>query len=396
MPTISLDFAADTLSLDLDAGTLVTECRGPEGVTGNAAIDLVAQALEAAGHVPPLAAHVVPGDQVVLAIVGDVPQIGAVREAIMGCVETAGVAGADVGVLRADPLDGTGLQTAEPGATPFDPAGEAATAYLAADADSRPLYLSRALVDADVVVAVGRFGWDASLAGRSLEGELWPAFGRRENRDSLVRAMLQDGRKALVDWRSELQDITWQLGVMASLRLVAGCGGTLHAACFGLPEEAARDARAAASGWRPRVDDPADVAVATLSSAAPRFRDLVRAVAAAARVAQPDATICVVGDLADPPGLVMTRWRQGVPLEPLLREAAESTDPAIVADALATRLLARALGDRRLVILSRLDQTVVEDFGFGYAGDVDVIERLANRAEHVVVLHEADLMLPLL
>jgi hypothetical protein len=396
VPTISLEFAADTLSLDLDAGTLVTECRGPEGVAGEAAAELVAHALESAGHVPPLAAHVVPGDKVVLAIAGDVPQVEGVRKAVMSCLGAAGIAADDISVLRASPLDGPGMQTAEPGTEAFDPSVESSTAYLAADAEGRPLYMARQLVDADVVVAAGQFGWDASLAGRALEGELWPAFGRRENRESLTRVMLAQGRQALVDWRSELQDITWQLGVMASLRIVAGRGGSLHAACFGLPEEAARDARAAAANWRPRVEDPADVAITSLASAAPRFRDLVRAVAAAARVTQPDATVCVVGDLTEPPGLVMTRWRQGVQIEPLLREAAESTDPTIVADALATRLLARALGERRLVILSSLDQTAVEDLGFGHAAEMGVIERLANRAEHVVILHEGDRMLPLL
>jgi hypothetical protein len=122
----------------------------------------------------------------------------------------------------------------------------------------------------------------------------------------------------------------------------------------------------------------------------------VRAVAASARVTQPDATICVVCNVTEAPGIVTTRWRQGAPLEPLLREAADSKDPSIIADALATKLLARALGERRLVVLSQLDQAAVEDLGFGHAADIDVIERLANRAEHVVILHEADLMLPLL
>ncbi len=396
MPTITLHFAAENLDLDLDPGTLVTECRGPEGVAGKTAVEMVTAALQTAGHAPPLAAHVVPGDKVVVAIAGDIPQVEAVRQAILNCLGTAGVAAEDVTVMRADPLDGAGTQTAEPGTSPFDPACESSTAYLAADTEARPLYMARSLVDADVVVATGRYDWDASLAGRSLDGELWPAFGRQENREALARAMLRNGRKALVDWRAELQDITWQLGVMASLRLVAGRSGSLHAACFGLPEEAARDARAAAGDWRPHVDEPGDVAIASMSSASPRFRDLVRAVAAAARVTQPDATICIVGNIAETPGIVTTRWRQGVPLEPLLREAAESQDPTIIADALATRLLARALGERRLVMLSQLDQAAVEDLGFGHAAEIEVIERLANRAEHVVVLHEADLMLPLL
>ena len=39
-------------------------------------------------------------------------------------------------------------------------------------------------------------------------------------------------------------------------------------------------------------------------------------------------------------------------------------------------------------------ETAVEEIGFGHAADAAVIERLANRAEQVVVLHEADRMFP--
>jgi len=395
VPAISLGFAADTLSIDLDEGTLVTQCRGPEGVTAAAAADLVARAVSASGHTPPLAAHVVPGDRVVIAISGEIPQSEAVRTAIVACLERAGVGADDVTVLRADPLaGGSSSPQVEPGVLGFDPALESGTAYLAADAAARPLYLARPLVDADVVVTVGRFGWDATLAGRSLEGELWPTFGRRADREAVAVDLLRHGRRALVDWRSGLHDITWQLGVIAGLRLVPGRAGSLHAACFGLPEEATRDARAAAEGWRPQVAEPADVAIATLSTGGTRFRDLVRGVAAAARVTQPEATICLVGDVAELPGPVISRWRQGTPLEPLLREAAASGDPALVADALDARFLCRGLGERRLVLLTRLEEEAVEDLGFGHAAEAAVIERLANRGEQVAILHEADLMLP--
>jgi hypothetical protein len=395
VPAISLGFAADTLSIDLDAGTLVTQCRGPAGVTDAEAAELVARAVAASGHAPPLAAHVVPGDRVVIAIAGDIPQAEAVRTALVACLEQAGVGAEDVTVLRADPLaDGPAAERAAPGVLRFDPTVESSTSYIAADAEARPLYLARPLVDADVVVTVGQFGWDAPLAGRSLEGELWPAFGRHADREALAADLLRRGRQALVDWRSGLHDITWQLGVIASLRLVPGRSGSLHAACFGLPEEAARDARAAAGGWRPQVAEPADVAIATLAAGSTGFHDLVRGVAAAARLTTPDATICLVGDVAEAPGPVTSRWRQGTPLEPLIREAAASGDPALVADALFARFLQRSLGERRLVLLTRLDEEQVEDLGFGHAADAAVIERLANRGELVTILHEADMMLP--
>jgi len=46
------------------------------------------------------------------------------------------------------------------------------------------------------------------------------------------------------------------------------------------------------------------------------------------------------------------------------------------------------------VLLSDLDEATVEDLGFGHAASPEVVERLAHRAERVVVLHEADRMLP--
>ncbi len=78
----------------------------------------------------------------------------------------------------------------------------------------------------------------------------------------------------------------------------------------------------------------------------------------------------------------------------LLREAVASGDPVLVADALAARLFARALGPRRIVLLSAIDESTVEELGFGHAAAPEVVERLAHRAASVAVLEEADRMLP--
>lgn len=207
-------------------------------------------------------------------------------------------------------------------------------------------------------------------------------------------SLARRGRQALGDWRASVEEISWQLGVCASLRLVAGRRGGLHAACFGLPDEAGRLARAAAAAWCPVVDEPVELAIATVAAPAAGFAALTRAVAAAARVTQPGGTICVASRMTAEPGIVFLRWRQGAPLEKLVHEAVATRDVTLVADALQTRLFARALGDRRLVLLSDLAEGTVEELGFGYAAGSDVVERLADRAERVAVLEEADLMLP--
>jgi hypothetical protein len=354
---------------------------------GDAAGHLVAEALADEMHAPRLASHVVPGDRVVIALAGGIPEREAVVRAIHRCLEMGGIAPADIAVVDAAPEQ------------------DADTAYLAADEEGLPCYLSRLLVDADVVVAVGGFWWDASLGGRSLEGELWPTFSRPESRQELVCRLARRGRRALAGWRTEMQQIDWSLGVTAGLRLVAGRNGTLAAAAFGLPSAARQAARQLAEIWRPIVDREAAVTIASVSrppeasaTGGPEGAGLLdaagRAVAAAARVTHEDGTICLVGRLAAEPGIIFSRWRQGAPLQGLVHEAVSTKDPQLIADALQTRLFARALGERRLVLLTDINETLVEDLEFGYAESPEDVARLAAKAESLVVLHEADLMLP--
>lgn len=397
--------AAEPILLDVNEAALVADCRGPEGVADAQAEKLVAAAVASPLDGPALARHVVPGDRVAIALAGEVPQMAAVTAAVVEQLCRAGVSSDDITLLHAAPLEplvaGRAVAEGEPvaGGGPgtiheFDPALPAETAYLAADEEARPLYLARALVDADVVVAVGGWGFDAALGGRSLEGEIWPTFARQSCRQDLIRSLAKKGRHALAGWRTNMQEIAWQLGVCASLRLVAGHGGSLMAAAFGLPDAAARQARQQAAAWSPEVAAPAALTVCSLADSAGGFAAITRAVAAAARVTLPGGTICVVSSVAEPPGPIFSRWRQEAPLEPLIHEAIGTGDPALIADAVETRLFARALDDRRLVLLSALDEATVEDLEFGFAESPAVVERLAKRAESLVVLHEADRMFP--
>jgi hypothetical protein len=121
---------------------------------------------------------------------------------------------------------------------------------------------------------------------------------------------------------------------------------------------------------------------------------LLRAVAAAARVTHPGGTICVASRLSTAPGVIFSRWREGAPLDGLVREALATRDQVLITDAYETRFFARALGDRRLVLLSCLEEAAVEELELGFAATPEVVERLAHRAERVTVLHEADRMLP--
>jgi len=405
MQCIPIEYGADEpLVVEPGPDAPVVHCRGPEGVRGTAAAKVVATALAAPQAGPPLHRHVVPGDRVVLAVDALVPQANAVVTAVVEALAAAGVDAADVSLLRSPPLDtltvGAGPRAAadQPsgmgGAADFDPTAEPQTSYIAADAAGRPIHVARALVDADVVIAVGGWGWDAAFGGRGLGGEPWPAFARQACRQEVLRSLAVHGRRGLTTWRSGCREAVWQLGLCASLRVVGGRGDSLSAAAFGMPDDAARQARGLAVGWSPLVDAPAAVSVATLSDPYGPPAMLLRAVAAAARITQPAGTICVASRLTELPGLIFSRWREGAPLDRLVREAVDTGDRTLVADAFLTRFFARALGDRRLVLLCAAEESQVEDLDFGHAATPEAVERLAHRAGSVAVLEEADRMLP--
>ena len=403
MRCITLNYGADDpLILEVDDDALVGDFRGPEGVVGMAARQLVTTTVAAPPDGPPLELHVVPGDRVAVALAGDVPQAAEVVAAVVERLAGAGVEPNDIVVVQAPATEARAGATPRPlvavpaGGTmaEFDPGAEPQTSYVAADAEGRPIHLARPLVDADVVVAIGGWGYDAAFGGRSIEGELWPAFSRRSCRQDLVRSLARRGRRTLAGWRTSNDEATWQLGVCASLRLVSGRGDSLTAAAFGIPPAAARQARTLAAGWSPRVPAAAMLSVASLSDHRGGLAMLLRAVAAAARVTHSTGTVCVASRLTEQPGVIFSRWREGAPLEPLVREAVGTGDPVLVADAFQTRFFARALGDRRLVLLSDLAADVVEQLELGHAAKPEVVERLAHRAASVTVLQEADRMLP--
>ena len=216
MKCISLPYGADDpLILEISTRAKAEELGGPMGVAGAEAEERVALALSAPTGGPPLASQIVPGDRVVVALCGDLPQLVPVVAAVGQALTKGGVAAADLTILQAPPLDiATGAGAGVPeGWRGFDATVDADTSYLAADSRGEPLYLARALVDADVVIAIGAWAWDAALGGRSPEGELWPTFSRLTSRQAFTRQLTRRGRRALPQWRSEMEEIRWQLGL---------------------------------------------------------------------------------------------------------------------------------------------------------------------------------------
>ena len=398
----------DPLVIDSISSDAIVEIRGPEGVDADAAVGVIRDALLLPVAGPPLSKHVVPGDRVIIAQAGDLPGgtllSDSIYSAILEILQSGGVSPDDVQRIIAPPTmesDALSLSDELPSTeiqnistTIFNRLIDSDTAYLSADEAGEPLHLAGALIDADVVLSIGSFGYDASLRGRSPEGELWPSFARQNRCQKFIKALLKKRQLTLHHWRDESEQITAQLGIMASLRLVAGNHQTLAGAAFGFPSASIAQSRAHAKGWRPTISSRSPLTIAGIPDRPCRFVELTRAVAAAARVTTHDGTICIACNMSEKPGIIFTRWRHGVDLPMLLREASDSEETVLLLDALHTSLFAQALENRRLVLLSHLDQEFVEDLDIGHAETPDAINRLIQQSESVTVLHEANRLCP--
>ena len=106
MKHVTLDYGvAEPLVLEVGGAALLADCLGPEGLAGAAAEKLVAAAVESPPAGPGLQTHAVPGDRVAIALAGSVPQPAAVLSAVVGKLQAAGVAGDDITLLHAPPLE---------------------------------------------------------------------------------------------------------------------------------------------------------------------------------------------------------------------------------------------------------------------------------------------------
>ena len=125
----------------------------------------------------------VPGDRIVLAFDPTIPRPGLILDALGHLFDEAGI---DPGSLAV--LSPSGSERIWEGVLPdvrhrlssHDPDDRAQLAYLASTQQGRRVYLSRSLTDADVVVPVGRIGFDSDLGHQGPWSVVFPGLSDRD------------------------------------------------------------------------------------------------------------------------------------------------------------------------------------------------------------------------
>lgn len=356
----------------------------------------LAQPLE----LPPLGAAIVPGDRVVLAVDRRQPLLDGVLEEVWRVLQAAGVQPADVTIVQPAVLGATerhdprqGLPADVRGAMTWvlhDPTVEEDCGYLATSAAGERIYLSRRLLDADVVIPLTVAGYDARLGYQHPCGLFYPGLSNTEafkkshgQGHSELRPEDERPLRQLID------EAGWLLGVQYVVQVVpAARRGAGAEVLVGSVEGVGRAARSALDEhWRVRVEERVETVVMALPTDQHRvtWALLGRALETAKTLVERGGRIIVLTDLAAEPGPGVTVIREQrsakAALQPLRAIGPEDLVPATQ--------LAAAADWATVYLLSGLPALLVEELFCTPLENEQELRRLLAGVEAGLVLPAA-------
>jgi hypothetical protein len=391
---VAVDFQDERLDLELPEERLVAEWHGPAGVAAADVHRLVVEALENPRQYPPLRQAVVPGDRVVIALDIEVPEIRGVLAAVCETLQQAGVEAGAITVLASAGAP-EGLAGALPGGVALavhDPDDRTQMAYLAATSDGRRIYLNRLSTDADVVVPVGRLGFDAVLGYRGPWGLLFPGLSDQETARSFRASSTTEwpDRERPRPILTVSTEVSWLLGSQYHLGVVAGTSGPAEIIAGLDSAVLAEGTRAVDRAWTFEAESRAELVVVGIGrpGVPTRLEDLAGGLATAARLVERGGKIVALSRARGTPG-------------PALRHVLEVEDPRLgpavlrghetAPDYTIAQQMARAMAWADIYLLSSLDPEHVESSSLIVLDRPEEVRRLVAVSRSCIFLSQAEL-----
>ena len=388
-----------SLRLDLADSALLGHLKGPEKPTIEPAT-ATHQALVAPLEFPPLVQITVPGDRVVLAVDGNMPQVETVLNELVDVLVHGNTEAADITVLLpAAPLNDPLSKLPESlrhsiTVAVHDSEDRKQLSYLAATTTDQRVYLNRLLTDADVVLPVGCMRFDTLLGWHGTFSGLYPLYSDAETQRRFRQQELQAielGPQPLL--RKEVDEVGWLLGVLFVVQAVPSQQQGVYQLLAGdAVRVLAAGGETLQQNWNYIRQPLADVVVATLDEPAEgqTWHALGRALAAAVEVVRDQGAIVVCCDLNDQtaqgqlgPALQWLSRSEATPT--VLRRIVKQLPP----DSIPAFQLARAVEKAQVYLLSQLSPSVVEELGMAPATHPSEVTRLVERHGHCLILENA-------
>jgi nickel-dependent lactate racemase len=392
---ISVQYCTETTELEVSDGKLIPMNEGSHAPAVSDIAESVAQAIEQPRAFPPLRQAVVPGDHVAIVLDDGIPTPGSVLAPLMECLAGAGVLSRDVRIVQV-PRRENGRSVLTPDSVPpgiqlvqHDPRDRTKLSYLASTKSGTRVYLNREIVDADLVVLVGRVDYHPILGYCGTSAEVFPGLADATAQQQFLGRISESvNAKTRTSLRRESDEVAWLLGVQFAVQVVIGGNDEVVNVSAGLWNEVQQQAqRALDRYWRRRVPKRAELVIATIRGepTSQGFEELGRALENARALAQPGGRIAVLSGLSASPGPALMAARE-------LQNPAKSLEimtrkPAC--DTISTWQILQACQQARIYLLSRLDNDLVEDLAIIPLGLIGELQRLVNESASCIVLNDA-------
>jgi nickel-dependent lactate racemase len=403
MPRL-LEYGSDAyVDLDVPADRLLAVCAEPLGEPIVDVASAVDAALAEPLNYPPLARATVPGDRIVLALEHSVPQATGLVAAIAGYLVEYGTAADHISVLstpEAAASEGDPRELLpeawrrEVSVEVHAPEVKASLSLLGTSHQGKPVYLNRTMLDADLVVPIGCLRREATIGYHGQYGGLFPSFADAKTRERFRKfSGPKTTRERAVKERTEIDEIGWLLGTQFTVQVLPGGGDRLLGVLAGEIPQVFREGEAAyLAAWTCHVPRRASLVIASLSGGAAQqtWENVARALWAASRVSAEGGAIALCTELVCEPGDAVRCLSDADDLSLALRRIAREALP----DARIAAQVARALEQGKVYLLSRLDETLVEELGMAPIDDPGDLGRLARQHESCILLANAQYALP--
>jgi hypothetical protein len=381
-----------TLELDL-ASARVDDCARPRGTPLADPTAAVISALAAPLDYPPLAAATVPGDHVAIAVE---PGLHQVEQLVAGAIQSLVEIGKEPREISL--VIGSNLRpplALVPKAMRQDlrvilhnPADQDSLQYLAADHDARPIYLNRALCEADLVLPMTTARLTGSLGFVGSYGGLFPTFANVEAQQRFQAPSATDHSVQQRKRREEADQAAWMLGVHFSLQIVPGAGDEILQVFAGRAQTVMRQAQQGHDhAWLNTLPQKASMTIAAIDGGDDQqtWENLARALHAAMQATADGGVIALLTELKTPPGSAIARVASAYDTDTLAEELEQEHTP----DAHAAAMLAEARERFEVYFLSGLEGDLVEGLGVGAVHDPRQIIKIASTQRSIVLLGSA-------
>jgi nickel-dependent lactate racemase len=341
---------------------------------------------------PPLAAGIVPGDRVAIAIDESIPCVGEIARGAIRALESADVEHECISVVS---CDGATNKICREACTAEEASGVKFVVHDPDDAENlcmvgvskrrkEPLLVNRTIFDADVVLPIGC----ARVNGRGAYESLFPRFS---SADAIRRYRTPTNLDSPAEQEArtrETDEAGWLIGVQMVVEVIPGSGESVAHVLAGEPTAVAeKSAELSRERWILESPQQVNLVIATVTGGpeSQTWANVGRALATAEPLTTENGAVAICSNLNEPPGHSLGRLIGNPDLEAAERKISHDQD----ADSWAAWQLAKALQRGPVYFLSQLDAETVEDMGLAPIEDIDELVRLAARQHNFVLVEDS-------